>query len=259
MKNKRQRQETTSPLLDWVYFHVFFFMLSYYSPVRLSIEHSSAGKYSDTAELWRWGAVAHLFQETGDRITGVLLRTMPSPKPLAGSRNTTCAWVNPAASLSPQLGQRSLRTDFAVTWAEPLVPRNQGTQNLLDAPCLPSPKYQADVWLAASRACNHKIRKKQKWNATLVCLLWSDAGLIPKIRIGFWSWQSRTCSKESTPPSKRYPDIFIPPANLTISQEVGGWPDTYSPTIKGATRPGEPPWRSFPSLLSCLHFSSSSM
>lgn len=169
----------------------------------------------------------------------------------------SCSFPQPTVGAEVSLDRLRCHLGRAAGSKESRHPKScQCTKN---APCLPSPKYQADIWLAASRACNHKIRKKQKWNATLVCLLWSDAGLIPKIRIGFWSWQSRTCSKESTPPSKRYSDVFIPPANLTISQEVGGWPDTYSPTIKGATHPGEPPWRSFPSLLSCLHFSSSSM
>lgn len=51
----------------------------------------------------------------GDRLTGVMLRTVLSPKPLAGSRKTTSAWLNPAAYSSLQLEHMSLQIDYAVT------------------------------------------------------------------------------------------------------------------------------------------------
>lgn len=83
-----------------------------------------------------------------------------------------------------------------------------------------------------------KLERSRKYNATLVCFSWSDAGSIPKTYIRFWGWKSGT--RSSALASKCFSDFFFPSANLTFSQEVGRQQGTYSPTIKGAPHSGEP-------------------
>lgn len=158
MKNRKTEARNHIILSTGV--NLFSYCLFYYSPVRRGTGPSSAGKHSNTAELWRWGATTQFFQETGLQVCCWGQRFLQSPP--ASSRKTTSAWLNPAAFSSPQWGHRFLQTDCAVTCAEPLAPGNQGNQNLLDVPCFSSPQYQTGVQLAGSTDWNTKIRKKQK-------------------------------------------------------------------------------------------------
>lgn len=157
MKNRKRQETTSSPVLEWIYFHIVF---STIVPSDVAQGPALQVNTATTAELWRWGATTHFFQETGLQVCCWGQRFLQSPP--ASSRKTTSAWLNPAAFSSPQWGHRFLQADYAVTCAEPLAPGNQGNQNLLDVPCFSSPQYQTGIQLAASTDWNNKIRKKQK-------------------------------------------------------------------------------------------------